>query len=87
MESYKQEFIEFMVESDVLKFGEFTLKSGRKSLFQFTHTEKLSLPVFLIYFGQKRKGSEGTLSSRTPFIYQSMQEKLPVATSLYFRFT
>ena len=29
MESYKQEFIEFMVESDVLKFGEFTLKSGR----------------------------------------------------------
>ena len=31
MESYKQEFIEFMVESDVLKFGEFTLKSGRKS--------------------------------------------------------
>lgn len=33
MESYKQEFIEFMVESDVLKFGEFTLKSGRKSPF------------------------------------------------------
>lgn len=33
MESYKQEFIEFMVESDVLKFGDFTLKSGRKSPF------------------------------------------------------
>ncbi len=33
MESYKSEFIEFMVESDVLKFGEFTLKSGRKSPF------------------------------------------------------
>lgn len=33
MESYKREFIEFMVESDVLKFGEFTLKSGRKSPF------------------------------------------------------
>ena len=33
MEAYKQEFIEFMVESDVLKFGEFTLKSGRKSPF------------------------------------------------------
>ena len=30
MEQYKQEFIEFMVESHVLKFGEFTLKSGRK---------------------------------------------------------
>ena len=33
METYKQEFIDFMVESDVLKFGEFTLKSGRKSPF------------------------------------------------------
>lgn len=33
MESYKQEFIEFMVECQVLKFGEFVLKSGRKSPF------------------------------------------------------
>ena len=33
MEGYKQEFIEFMVESEVLKFGDFTLKSGRKSPF------------------------------------------------------
>ena len=33
MEQYKQEFIQFMVDSKVLKFGEFTLKSGRKSPF------------------------------------------------------
>lgn len=33
MEQYKEEFIHFMVDSDVLKFGEFTLKSGRKSPF------------------------------------------------------
>ena len=33
MEAYKSEFIEFMVQSDVLKFGDFTLKSGRKSPF------------------------------------------------------
>ena len=33
MEAYKQEFIEFMVDSKVLKFGDFTLKSGRKSPF------------------------------------------------------
>ena len=33
MEAYKSEFIEFMVESQVLKFGDFTLKSGRKSPF------------------------------------------------------
>ena len=33
MDQYKKEFIEFMVDSKVLKFGEFTLKSGRKSPF------------------------------------------------------
>lgn len=33
MEAYKQEFIEFMVDCKVLKFGDFTLKSGRKSPF------------------------------------------------------
>ncbi len=33
MEAYKEEFIEFMVACDVLKFGDFTLKSGRKSPF------------------------------------------------------
>lgn len=33
LEPYKKEFIEFMIDSSVLKFGEFTLKSGRKSPF------------------------------------------------------
>lgn len=33
MEAYKQEFIEFMVDCGVLRFGDFTLKSGRKSPF------------------------------------------------------
>ncbi len=33
MEQYKQEFIEFMVECNVLKFGDFTTKSGRKTPF------------------------------------------------------
>ncbi|HKL79685.1 MAG TPA: orotate phosphoribosyltransferase [Mobilitalea sp.] len=33
MEQYKKEFIEFMVDSKVLKFGDFTTKSGRKTPF------------------------------------------------------
>ena len=33
MEQYKQEFVDFMLESNVLRFGDFTLKSGRKSPF------------------------------------------------------
>lgn len=33
MEQYKKDFIDFMLDSQVLKFGDFTLKSGRKSPF------------------------------------------------------
>ena len=33
MEQYKQEFIEFMVDCEVLKFGDFVTKSGRKTPF------------------------------------------------------
>ena len=33
MEAYNKEFIEFMLDSGVLRFGDFTLKSGRKSPF------------------------------------------------------
>ena len=33
MEDYRQSFIDFMVDCGVLRFGEFTLKSGRKSPF------------------------------------------------------
>ena len=33
MKAYKKEFIEFMVDCAALKFGDFTLKSGRKSPF------------------------------------------------------
>ena len=33
MEQYKQEFIEFMIDCQVLKFGDFITKSGRKTPF------------------------------------------------------
>ena len=35
MQAYQREFIEFAIEKGVLKFGEFTLKSGRKSPYFF----------------------------------------------------
>ena len=35
MEQYKCDFIEFALSRNVLKFGEFTLKSGRKSPYFF----------------------------------------------------
>ena len=33
METYKQEFIEFMIDCNVLRFGDFVTKSGRKTPF------------------------------------------------------
>ena len=35
MRAYKQEFLELSLELGVLKFGEFTLKSGRVSPYFF----------------------------------------------------
>ena len=35
MESYQKDFIEFSIDCGVLRFGEFTLKSGRKSPYFF----------------------------------------------------
>lgn len=39
MTQYKQDFIKFMIESEVLLFGDFTLKSGRKAPY-FVNTGK-----------------------------------------------
>lgn len=36
MEQYKKEFIEFMIDCNVLKFGDFVTKSGRKTPFLLT---------------------------------------------------
>ena len=33
MEDYKKELVSFMLDAKALKFGDFTLKSGRKSPF------------------------------------------------------
>ena len=52
MQQYKKDFIHFMVECDVLKFGSFTLKSGRQSPFfmnagaYITGTQLLKLGKF-----------------------------------------
>ena len=33
MEQYKEEFIEFMIDCEVLRFGDFVTKSGRNTPF------------------------------------------------------
>jgi len=50
METYKQQFIEFMVEAGVLTFGDFTTKSGRKTPY-FINTGRYSTGAQLTRLG------------------------------------
>lgn len=51
MEKYKQEFIEFMLESNVLKFGDFVTKSGRNTPF-FINAGSFSTGEQLLKLGE-----------------------------------
>ncbi|MBU0668038.1 orotate phosphoribosyltransferase [Patescibacteria group bacterium] len=59
MQQYKKDFIEFLVRSKVLKFGDFTLKSGRKC------------PYFL-NFGDVHSG--GAIAELGKYYAQCLQE-------------
>lgn len=59
MERYKQEFIEFMIDCEVLKFGDFVTKSGRKT-------------PFFVNTGFYRKGSQ--LSRLGMYYAQAIKE-------------
>jgi orotate phosphoribosyltransferase len=61
MESYKADFIQFMVRCDVLRFGDFTAKSGRKT------------PYF-VDAGRYRSGRH--LSQLARFYAQAIQREL-----------
>ena len=49
--TYKQQFIKFMVDNGVLKFGEFTLKSGRKAPY-FINTGNYKTGAQLLKLGE-----------------------------------
>lgn len=61
MESYKENFIQFLVRSGALKFGDFTLKSGRKC------------PYFL-NLGSFSKGSQ--ISELSKYYAQALHDKI-----------
>jgi orotate phosphoribosyltransferase len=69
MESYKREFIEFMVRCDVLRFGDFVAKSGRKT------------PYF-INAGRYRTGAQ--LSRLARYYAQAIQSRLPDGFDVLF---
>ena len=61
MESYKREFIQFLEKAGVLKFGDFTAKSGRK------------IPYF-INVGEIKTGKE--IATLGEFYARAYREKL-----------
>ncbi len=69
MTSYREEFVRFMIESEVLLFGDFTTKSGRKT-------------PFFINTGKYRTGSQITRLGR--FYAAAITEHLGGAVDVLF---
>ena len=67
MEIYKQQFIEFMVRSDVLTFGDFVTKSGRATPY-FVNTGKYRTGM------QMQRLGEFYADSIDSFMHESGQE-------------
>lgn len=69
MERYKEEFIEFLVQSEALRFGDFTTKSGRKT-------------PFFINVGQFASGKQ--LNQLAAFYAQAIVEKFGKSFDILF---
>ncbi|MDO4557002.1 MAG: orotate phosphoribosyltransferase [Lachnospiraceae bacterium] len=84
MESYKQEFIEFMIDCNVLKFGDFVTKSGRKTPF-FVNTGFYRTGAQLRKLGQYyAKAIEGTFGLDFDVLFGPAYKGIPltVATTM-----
>ena len=81
MESYKIEFIKFALSRQVLKFGEFTLKSGRKSPY-FFNAGLFSTGADLARLGEYY--AKAIQSSAVDFdvIFCPADKWIPIATSV-----
>src|SRR4051812_41314686 len=69
VDQYKRELIEFMVRSDVLRFGDFTAKSGRKT------------PYFV---DAGRYGNGAQISQLARFYAQAIRAHLPNGCDVLF---
>ena len=84
MEQYKKEFIEFMVDCNVLKFGDFTTKSGRKTPF-FVNTGFYRTGAQLRKLGEfYAKAIQGTFGTDFDILFGPAYKGIPlsVATSM-----
>lgn len=84
MEKYKQEFIEFMIDCQVLKFGEFVTKSGRRTPF-FVNTGFYRTGAQLRKLGEYyAKAIAGTFGTDFDVLFGPAYKGIPltVATSM-----
>ena len=82
MEQYKQEFIDFMVDCHVLKFGDFTLKSGRKSPF-FMNAGAYVTGTQLMKLGEYyAKAIHETYGDDFDVLFGPAYKGIPLATSV-----
>ena len=87
--NYKEQFIKFMVENGVLKFGEFTLKSGRKAPY-FINTGNYKSGAQLSKLGEYYAQCivDNNLSAETLVgpAYKGIPLAVTTAVSLYSKF-
>jgi orotate phosphoribosyltransferase len=81
MEAYKQDFIEFMVASGVLTFGDFTTKSGRKTPF-FINTGNYSTGGQLAKLGRfYAETLQRNFPERIDVLFGPAYKGIPLATA------
>ena len=82
MERYKEEFIEFMVDSQVLRFGEFITKSGRKSPF-FINTGVYNTGEQLLRLGKYYANAIATeFGTDFDIVFGPAYKGIPLATAV-----
>lgn len=83
---YKEEFVEFMLKSDVLKFGQFVTKSGRNTPY-FINTGNYMLGSQIMKLGQfyaaciEENIKNGNISSNVKALFGPAYKGIPIATA------
>ena len=81
METYKREFIEFMVRSNVLTFGDFVTKSGRKTPF-FINTGRYRTGAQLAQLGRYyAQAIRATLGDAFDVLFGPAYKGIPLVTA------
>ena len=81
MEAYKREFIEFMVRCEVLTFGDFTTKSGRKTPY-FVNTGKYRSGTQIARLGEFYADAiQGRLSEGYDVLFGPAYKGIPLAVT------